>query len=56
MSAPLYSRFFDFAEKCKNFYVVYLLIVGLMCKLVDDKRQIDLVYFILGAPIIAIII
>jgi hypothetical protein len=50
--APNYLKEVDFVIKSKDFSIALLYFIGLICKILDDHSNFDLVYFVLFLPVV----
>lgn len=52
--APNYLKEVDIFVKTKDFLICLIFFIGIICKILGDQSNYDLVYFILFAPIVTV--
>ena len=51
MFAPNYVREVDIFIKTKDFTVCLIFFIGIICKILKDQQNFDLIYFVIFIPI-----
>jgi hypothetical protein len=50
--APNYLKEVDVVVKTKDFAICLIFFIGIVCKILGDRSNLDLVYFIIFLPVV----